>query len=340
MEIKEIQNKEEWENFVLKQSYTLFVQSFKYGEFYKKIGENYWIFGLYENNVLVGGSLVVSVHAKRGNFLYIPYGPLIDLQVEGRLKIFIDFIKNFAKENKYDFIRISPFIDDNENNRKIFKEVGLIEAPIHVLAETTWILDLEQDEEKILANMNKNHRNLIRRCEKEGVIIKQMNDSKSIEEFNRLHDITAQRHNFHRFSAEYIKNEFLSFVDSKEVSIFHAYLRDRNLDSSAIVMMYGNMAAYRHGASLNLVKQIPSSYLLQWMAIKEAKNRGLKYYNFWGIAPADAPDNHPFKGITHFKKGFGGFQKDLLPCHDLPITWCYKINWLVETLRSKKRGFK
>ncbi len=339
MEIKEIQNKEEWENFVLKQSYTLFVQSFKYGEFYKKMGENYWIFGLYENNVLVG-SLVVSVHAKRGNFLYIPYGPLIDLQVEDRFKVFIDFIKNFAKKNKYDFVRISPFIDDNENNQKIFEEVGLREAPIHVLAETTWILSLEQSEEEILANMNKNHRNLIRRCEKEGVIIKQINDGKSIEEFNRLHDITAQRHNFHRFSAEYIKNEFLSFVDSREVSIFHAYLRDKNLDSSAVIIMYGNMAAYRHGASLNLVKQVPSSYLLQWEAIKEAKKRGLKYYNFWGIAPADAPDTHPFKGITHFKKGFGGFQKDLLPCHDLPITWCYKINWLVETLRSKKRGFK
>ena len=73
MEIKEIKNKEEWEKFVLTQPFTLFVQSSKYGEFYEKMGEKFWIFGLYENNVLVGGSLVVSVHAKRGNFLFIPY---------------------------------------------------------------------------------------------------------------------------------------------------------------------------------------------------------------------------------------------------------------------------
>ncbi len=340
MEIKEIKNKEEWEKFVLAQSFTLFVQSSKYGEFYEKMGEKFWIFGLYENNVLIGGSLVVSVHARRGNFLFIPYGPIMNVQMENNLKNFIDFIKDFAKRNKYDFVRISPFLDDNEINRNIFKQAGLRPAPIHILAETTWILKLDKSEEEILADMNKNHRNLIRRCEKEGVIIEQINNKEAVDEFNHLHDVTAKRHNFHRFSSEYIKNEFLSFSDSDQTCVFHAYLSDKNLDSSAIIIMYGNMAAYRHGASLNLVRQVPTSYLLQWQVIKEAKKRGLKYYNFWGIAPENAPDTHPFKGITHFKKGFGGFQKDLLPCHDLPITWCYKINWLIEILRSKKRGFK
>lgn len=340
MEIKEIQDKTEWEQFVLQQPYALFVQSTNYGEFYNKIGEKYWIFGIYENNVLVGGALVLSVHAKRGNFLYIPYGPILDINIVDRLNSFTKFIRDFAQKNKYDFVRISPFLDDTKNNQEIFKKAGFKTAPIHMLAETTWILDLNQTEEEILSKMNKNHRNLIRRCEREGVIIKQMSDMRAVEEFNNLHDITAQRHNFHRFSAEYVKNEFLAFSKANEVNIYHAYLRDKNLDSSAIIMLYGNMAAYRHGASLNLVKQIPTSYLLQWEAIKEAKKRGLKYYNFWGIAPENAPENHPFKGITHFKKGFGGFQKDLLPCQDLPINWHYKINWLIETLRSKKRGFK
>ncbi|GAI33015.1 unnamed protein product, partial [marine sediment metagenome] len=32
----------------------------------------------------------------------------------------------------------------------------------------------------------------------------------------------------------------------------------------------------------------PASYLLQWEAIKEAKNRGCKLYNFWGIAEIES----------------------------------------------------
>lgn len=340
MEIKEIENKEEWEQFVLKQPDTLFVQSFHYGEFYHKIGESYWIFGLYEHNILIGGALVVSVHAKRGNFLYVPYGPIINLSNNSSLQILVDFLKKFAKENKYDFVRVSPFVDNNEHNKEIFESVGFENAPIHVLAETTWILDLQPTEEELLSKMNKNHRNLINRCQREGVIIKKMTDEKALEEFNNLHDITAQRHSFHRFSKEYITKEFSSFIDNNQTIILNGYLKDGQLDSSAIIMLYGNMAAYRHGASLNLIKQIPTSYLLQWEAIKEAKNRGLKYYNFWGIAPENASLDHPFKGITHFKRGFGGFQRDLLPCQDLPISWRYKINWLVETLRSKRRGFK
>jgi len=63
------------------------------------------------------------------------------------------------------------------------------------------------------------------------------------------------------------------------------------------------------------------------------------FYNFWGIAPDGSSPKHPFAGITHFKKGFGGKQIDLLRCQDLPLAPKYYINWGVETLRRLKRGF-
>ena len=134
--------------------------------------------------------------------------------------------------------------------------------------------------------------------------------------------------------------EFQSFAQQNQTLVLNAYLEDKRLDSSAIIMYYGNTAAYRHGASVGLDKKVPTSYLLQWEAIKEAKKRGIKYYNFWGIAPDNAPKSHPFKGITHFKKGFGGEQKNLLHCQDLPISSKYWLNWIVETVRSINRGFK
>ncbi len=117
------------------------------------------------------------------------------------------------------------------------------------------------------------------------------------------------------------------------------YLPDGTLDSGAVIMSYGTMACYRHGASLGLDKRVPTSYLVQWRAIQEAKRRGCHWYNLWGVAPEGSSKKHPFFGITHFKKGFGGVQKDLLHCQDLPLRPGYWVNWTIETIRRMKRGF-
>ena len=343
MIVKEIKNKNEWESFLFAQMNTLFVQSWNYGEFYKSMGEEFWVFGIYnENGVIIGGSLVVSTHAKRGNFLYLPYGPILpDKESEKALNVLVNFIQTFAKEKRgYDFIKASPFINDTEENKKIFKRNKFNNAPLHILAETTWLLDLSKTEEELLEGMNKNHRNLIRRCIREGVKIEKSKSLESMNNFLHIYDTTAQRHKFHKFSDNYIAKEFEAFAQYNQSLLLSARMpNDTTVDSAAIIMYYGNTAAYRHGASLNTDKKLPASYLIQWEAIKEAKARGMKWYNFWGIAPERASKNHPFWGITHFKKGFGGIQKNLLHCQDLPLTGKYYLNWFVETIRKIKRGF-
>ncbi|MBD3311737.1 MAG: peptidoglycan bridge formation glycyltransferase FemA/FemB family protein [Candidatus Magasanikbacteria bacterium] len=340
IKIIEILDKKMWENFVLEQENTLFVQSWKYGEFYKKINERYWIFGIFDDNKLVGGSLVLSTHAKRGNYLYLPYGPIMSKKINAEyLKKFSKFLRQFAMKNKFDFVRLSPFIDDTEKNREIFKNAGFKKSPIHALAENTWLLDLNKTEEELLADMKKNHRNLVNRCLKKDVKIVKTKDPKELKDFNRIHDETAKRHNFHRFPDDYVENEFKIFAGNDQALLIKAYLPSGELDSAAIFIYYGNMSAYRHSGSLNLDKKLPTSYLIQWEAIQEALKRGIKIHNFWGVAPDNAGKKHPFRGITHFKKGFGGYQKDLLPCHDLPVSNRYYFAWLIETIRRIRRGF-
>lgn len=209
---------------------------------------------------------------------------------------------------------------------------------MHVLAERTCVLDIQKDEESLLSGMGKNHRNLIRRCIREGVRIEKSKKIEDLEKFFELYKETADRHKFFKFSDDYVKQEFSEFAKQDEVMILNAYLPDGTLDASAVIMYYGSMAAYRHGASKGADKRLPSSYLLQWNAILEAKNRGLKYYNFWGIAPKNSP-KHPFRGITHFKKGFGGDCTDLLHCQDFVLNKKYYINWIIESARKIKRGF-
>src|SRR3989338_5825295 len=150
--VRQIHDESLWDIFVCSQVYTLFVQSAHYGKFYEAIGEHYWIFCLYDGETIVGGSLVLSVHAKRGNFLYIPYGPILDYSKQEQVTHFFYALREFAKEKKYDFIRVSPFIDDTPENKKIFADQGYRSAPMHLLAETTWMLDITDTEETLLAN--------------------------------------------------------------------------------------------------------------------------------------------------------------------------------------------
>lgn len=342
IEVRIIEDKNQWEEFVLNQEYTLFTQSFKYGEFYNSMGEKSWIYGVFDNGRLLGGSLVVSIHAKRGDFLFLPYGPIVSdsSRLAEILPIFFIKLKEFAWRDGYDFIRVSPFLDGSPEIKQLFKKNGFRDAPMHILAEYTWLLDLSPDEDTLLRNMEKNHRNLIKRCQKEEVSVEKSKENNVAEQFNKLHDFTAGRHNFHRFSNQYVMNEFNSFAPSDQSCVFNAFLKDGTLDSSAIIMYYGNMGAYRHGASLLTDRKIPTSYIIQWQAILEAKRRGIKWYNFWGIAPDGASPAHPFYGISHFKKGFGGQPKLLINCQDLPVRNGYWLNWLIEVIRSFRRGFK
>jgi lipid II:glycine glycyltransferase (peptidoglycan interpeptide bridge formation enzyme) len=253
------------------------------------------------------------------------------------VQVFFDYLKEFATEKQVDFVRLSPMAKNTPENLAVLKSHGYRAAPMHVLAENSWLLDLTDSEDELMRNMKKNHRNLIRRCIKEGVIVTKEGKA-GLSHVHDLLDETAKRLNFHRFSRTYIDQEFDAFAPD-HVETFVARLPDGRVDAAAVIMFYGTMAVYRHSGSLGLDRKVPTSYLIQWEVIKEAKKRDMSWYNFWGVEPKDASKNHPFAGIGHFKRGFGGEQFDLIHCHDLPITPKYWFNYTVEMIRKWKRGF-
>jgi lipid II:glycine glycyltransferase (peptidoglycan interpeptide bridge formation enzyme) len=71
------------------------------------------------------------------------------------------------------------------------------------------------------------------------------------------------------------------------------------------VIFYEKEAVYLYGASGNEKRNLMPSYLLQWNAIRDAKNSGCGFYDFYGCPPSD-DKNHPMHGLFLFKTGFGG----------------------------------
>src|SRR3990167_6313218 len=103
----------------------------------------------------------------------------------------------------------------------------------------------------------------------------------------------------------------------------------------ALFIFTKSTAFYHQGASIHT--KIPVTYLEQWEAIKEAKKRGCKYYNFWGILQEGrSPKN--WQGLTLFKTGFGGRQVDYLPTQDYIISPKYYLTYIYEKLLAWRRG--
>ncbi len=336
MEIKEITDKNQWEKFINSQKPDTFLQSWNWGEFNRKSGERIWRLGIYQEEDLIGVALIIKVLAKRGKFLFCPHLMANNKWLIAKGKILFDHLKELAIKEKVDFIRISPLVENTPENLKIFQDYGFRNAPVHMMhPEISWILDIFKTEEEILKGMRKTTRNLIRRAEKDGVEIFKTKTIEGIEEFYRLHEQTVDRHGFTPFSKDYLKKEFETLSSDNQISVFFAKHNGVIL-SSAIIVFFGDSAFYHHGASQ--YSKIPVSYLLMWRVIQEAKKRGCRKFNFWGIAP-DNELNHPWAGLTLFKTGFGGYKEEYLHCQDLPMTLKYWFSWMIESVRRWKRGY-
>lgn len=337
MHIQQITNKEKWNSFLNEVKPNTFLHSWEWKEIQEADGEQVETLGFYEKEQLIAITLVILVRAKRGNHYLVPHGPI--LKDEKNLKQVLEVLIAYKlKANSYKLpvaLRIAPLVDSTPEHQSIFTDLGFRPAPMHVHAELTWVLDISKSEEDLLKEMRKTTRNAITKAQKEGVTVEISSDPATLERFWPLYEQTKDRHGFIPFHKSFIQSQAEIF--GKENKMFFAIARYQGNDvAAAMLIHYGNTLFYYHGASTKL--PVPAAQQLQWEAIKEARKRGAVRYNFWGIAPED-DKNHPFAGITVFKKGFGGYAIDYMHAQDLPLSWKYWKLWAIEMWRKKKRGF-
>jgi peptidoglycan pentaglycine glycine transferase (the first glycine) len=340
-EFKEITDEKTWKDF--EENYhdnETFFQSWEWSEFEKSIKKEVFRIGIYTAGSpdIVGVMSIVLVNAKRGRLLHVRNGPLINWGNDQLVAEVVNHLRLLAVEKDCAYVRISPLLDDTKENRLLMKDLGFVGCQMHdVDAEVTWALNLNQTEDEILQGMRKNVRYYINRARKDGVQIIKSTNPDDLVKFWPIFLDTVERQAWKAYSYEYVYNEFKVFAAAgKALLVLAKY--DEKFIAGSIFIFHKGVAYYHHSGSMTAFRKIPAPYLIQWHAIKDAKARGLTKYNFFGIARTDDP-NHPWAGLTFFKKGFGGYMETHLHAHDLPIKKRYWLTNLYEFGERKLRGY-
>ena len=213
----------------------------------------------------------------------------------------------------------------------------------------TSIIDLTLSEDEILSNMHSKWRYNIRLSEKKGVVIHKytrndVNLSKKIDKFYELTKETNARDGNSSHSKSYYldlisrsaKNLESNNAEDKESPLITLYIAEHDGEEIASIMTLFSKdeAIYLYGASSNHKRNLMPNHLLQWTAIKDAKNYGSKCYDFYGMSPEGKDEKHPMHGLYMFKSNFGGQNIHRTGSWDVPTKWIYFPYSFAEKLRA------
>ncbi len=337
MKIIDATDQKKWDKFVTSHTDANFLQSWAWGDFHEARGKKVIRRVALDNDENIIAAYVGQVEtAKRGTYMAIAGGPIMDWGKKSlREAIFAD-IKAQAEAAKCVFVRIRPQILETEKNRKLFKDLGMRPAPIYLSVELAGVLDLNKSEEEILAGAAQGLRRKIRKAEKNGITVTTSTDPKDIHEFYKIELETAKRHGFVEFSESFLQKQFEAFLKYDAVKLYTAKLGDEILAQNFMIF-YGNEASYHYGVSTELGTKYSGAPLLHMQAMRDARERGIKRYNFWGITGLNET-KHRFYGVSQFKRSFGVDELQYLHAHDMVIKPAkYRLDYAVEKLRAKIR---
>lgn len=207
------------------------------------------------------------------------------------------FIRNFHRcfdsycNNRHiiaEFSRFNPLL---ENVKMASPDMKLI------LSRLTVKLDLQLDLEDIwMQQFATKNRNVIRKTEKEGVIIC---ESEDYETFRRLYNGTMENvsaDDYYFFPTSYF-DEYKEKFKGESILIF-AMLNNEPIAGS-MFMFSKDYAHYHLSARDKNYYKLAANNLVLWYGIQKAKERGCKWFHLGGGTTGDESDR-----LLHFKRNF------------------------------------
>ena len=276
---------------------------------------------------------------------YLPYGPEVEPSEENQgqfLEELSESLRSYLPKHcvalRYDLNWESHWSkeDDFDENgawiglpEKQFQEFqlnygtcnwNLKKANGNILPANTIVLDLTEDEDRILSRMKPKTRYNIGLALRKGVEVKSVG-FEGLEIWYQLYCETAKRNGLYINDITYFKSVLAAKMEENssgvQVKLLIAYVDQEPL-AAIFLILSSHRATYLYGASSSRMRNFMATYALQWEAIRIAKANACTEYDLFGTAPCPEP-SHPMYGLYKFKKGFGGHIYHQLGCWDYPI---------------------
>lgn len=209
------------------------------------------------------------------------------------------------------FLKVEPDAWEEDFDQQALLEDYGFQQSAHVLQPLrTAVIDIAGEEDQILARMKQKTRYNIRLAGRKEVVVHPTGD---LGAFSALMDITGERDAFGVHSPAYYRRVYELFHPLGMCELLIASYQDQPL-AGIMVFASGNRSWYLYGASNNLERNRMPAYLVQWEAIRWAREKGCTSYDLWGVPDAD-PDaleaefmqrSDGLWGVYRFKRGFGG----------------------------------
>ncbi len=302
MEFKEITIKEYekfWENHPLK----TFLSAKEISMLRKNTGWDSYFVGVEKDKKLVAAAMLLAKkrHFNKKEF-YSPRGFLIDFEDFELIDFFIGNLRKFIKEKGGYILRIDPYVikqerdidgnivDGGINHQNVvshLKKQGFIQIPDKDLEQVGWMFSLNLEnktKEEILKEMSSSTRNTIRKTEKIGIHIRELQYDE-LDEFQKIMVETGERKNFAIRDLSYFQSMYKLFSEKEEVKY---YITELNLDDYITSLekekqekqeKKNNLsdAKYNDGEKKNLENQIKSidKRIMEAEEIKQTKKKSI-----------------------------------------------------------------
>ena len=235
MNFQEITEKEYhdfWENHPLK----TFLSAIEISKLREKSGWITYYVGVIEKKELVAATMLLA-HKRHFNKyeFYSPRGYLLDFNNEELVSFFTNNLKKFIKDKNGYIFRVDPYviykerdIDGNiveggKDNSKIVNNLlkqGFLKSKTKEQVGWMFSLDIEnKTEEDLLKEMRQNTRNTIKKAEKIGIDVEEV-DYDNLNIFYKILKDTGERRDFHVRDISYYQEMYKLFSSKNEVKFF------------------------------------------------------------------------------------------------------------------------
>lgn len=303
------------------------LQSWAWGEFRSKTGQEVERIGIFQNGRLTQGLQVTfhKVPVIGGTVGYLPKGPL---PTEDQLAI----LKELGQRHNAIHIKFEPNTVTDPEAIKFLLSKGLVSGK-PLFTKYTFQLDITPDEETLFANLESKTRYNVNLAYKKGVQIFDNTSEAGLEQHLAILKETTNRQGFYAHSPEYFHTMWAELKDTGMIKILEAHYEGKVL-VSWILFIFNGVLYYPYGASSSEHRNVMASNLMMWEAIKYGKANGCKSFDMWGSLGPEPDSKHPWYGFHRFKKGYGGQLVEFIGTFDYPLNIPkYQIFNLIDTWR-------